>query len=169
MTTLDVPDDPKMLRETLCAAQGVVLHYGEPRFREHSERLQRLIDECDRHRPLGPDGKHGDRHTPTCGCEDKPAVSNEWVPPYRPITSDYPPRRWWHIHRPRLVGHHGPHVIEACHCGAVRVVVVHGYQLVAWTSWHPTARDAIREASALERMGGRPSWRELWHRSGRSR
>jgi hypothetical protein len=30
--------------------------------------LQVLIDECDRMRPLGPDGKHGDRHTVECGC-----------------------------------------------------------------------------------------------------
>lgn len=70
MTTLDVPDSPKMLRETLCFAQGAVLRSGDPRAQSHSARLQRLIDECDRHRPLGPDGKHGDRHTPTCGCEN---------------------------------------------------------------------------------------------------
>lgn len=37
---------------------------------EHIDRLQRLINACDDHRPLGPDGKHGNRHTPTCGCED---------------------------------------------------------------------------------------------------
>ena len=71
-TTLVVEDTPKMLRETLCSAQA---HIGlndadTDRAVEHIARLQRLIDECDRHRPLGPDGKHGDRHTPTCGCED---------------------------------------------------------------------------------------------------
>lgn len=70
MTALDVPDGPKMLRETLCVAQGLVGRSGDPRAREHVERLGRLIDECDRHRPLGPDGKHGNRHTPTCGCDD---------------------------------------------------------------------------------------------------
>lgn len=59
-----VDADPKMLRETLCLAQSA-LHGA------HVERLQQLIDECDRHRPLGPDGKHGHRHTDTCGCEDK--------------------------------------------------------------------------------------------------
>lgn len=74
MTILDVPDSPKMLRETLCVAQSAVAANASwyvSRGREHIDRLQRLIDECDRHRPLGPDGKHGDLHTPTCGCEDR--------------------------------------------------------------------------------------------------
>jgi hypothetical protein len=67
-------DGPKMLRETLCVAQSMIgLHSSSSRRREHVDRLQRLIDECDRHRPLGRDGKHGDRHTPTCGCEESPA------------------------------------------------------------------------------------------------
>ncbi len=75
MTAYEVPDLPKMLRETLCVAQQRIL--SDPhntRRAEHSDRLQRLINECDRHRPLGSDGKHGDRHTPTCGCEDNPAA-----------------------------------------------------------------------------------------------
>ena len=29
-----------------------------------------VLDEV--HRPLGPNGKHGERHTETCGCEDTP-------------------------------------------------------------------------------------------------
>lgn len=66
-------DGPKMVRETLCIAQSAFTNHpfmtAEWR-RIHIDRLQRLIDECDRHRPLGPDGKHGDRHTATCGCED---------------------------------------------------------------------------------------------------
>jgi hypothetical protein len=72
MTTIDVPDGPKTLRETLCVSQALLSKstLDRDRRREHIERLQRLINECDRHRPLGPDGKHGDRHTPTCGCED---------------------------------------------------------------------------------------------------
>ncbi len=72
MTTYEVADGPKMLRETLCVAQSRI---GESdldalRKSDHTARLERLIAECDRHRPLGPDGKHGDRHTDTCGCED---------------------------------------------------------------------------------------------------
>lgn len=71
MTSYEVPDSPKMLRETLCVAQTRIGNspLDEGRKREHLDRLQRLADACDLHRPLGPDGKHGDRHTPTCGCE----------------------------------------------------------------------------------------------------
>lgn len=76
--TYAVADGPKMLRETLCVAQlglSLVLETrpvldGGDRIRTHQARLQRLIDECDRKRPLGPDGSHGDRHTAECGCED---------------------------------------------------------------------------------------------------
>lgn len=79
MTTLKVPDGPKMLRETLCVAQSRIgnspLDAG--RRMEHIYRLQRLIDECDRHRPIGPDGKHGNRHTRTCGC-DKPTLGRRF-------------------------------------------------------------------------------------------
>lgn len=69
LTSYEVSDDPKMLRETLCIAQSVLLSL--PFSRDHVYRLQRLIDECDRHRPLGSDGKHGNLHTDTCGCTDK--------------------------------------------------------------------------------------------------
>lgn len=46
MTTLNVPDSPKMLRETLCVAQTEVgLRTLDPARRdEHLARLQRLID-----------------------------------------------------------------------------------------------------------------------------
>ena len=66
-----IPDSPKMLRETLCVAQSRIGNrpYDEGRKQEHINRLQRLIDECERHRPLGIGGKHGDLHTPTCGCK----------------------------------------------------------------------------------------------------
>lgn len=70
MAELNVPDTPKMLRETFCVAQTRIgaSDLDEARKDEHIARLGRLIAECDRHRPLGPDGRHGDRHTPTCGC-----------------------------------------------------------------------------------------------------
>ena len=70
-TAYVVPDGPKALRETLCMAQAGLALCDDPRQTEHILRLGRLIAECDRHRPIGPDGKHGDRHTPTCGCPDK--------------------------------------------------------------------------------------------------
>lgn len=62
---------PKMLRETLCVAQSRIGNspLDENRKREHINRLQRLIDQCDVLRPLGVDGKHGKLHTPHCGCE----------------------------------------------------------------------------------------------------
>lgn len=71
LSSLIVPDSIKMLRETFCVAQSRIgnspLDAG--RRQEHMDRLGRLIEECDRQRPLGRDGKHGNRHTPTCGCE----------------------------------------------------------------------------------------------------
>lgn len=61
------------LRETLSRAQANIAggaYYDKKNRDDYISRLQGLIDECDRHRPLGPDGKHIE-HTETCGCEDK--------------------------------------------------------------------------------------------------
>ena len=79
-TDLHVDDVPKMLRETFCVAQALTLRSDDHRRVEHADRLQRLIDECDRHRPLGRGGKHGDLHTPTCGCDDVPADHSPLTP-----------------------------------------------------------------------------------------
>lgn len=70
---LEIDDTPKMLQETLCVAQGRIGNspLDEGRKMEHIYRLQKLIDECQRMRPVGSDGKHGNRHTDECGCEDK--------------------------------------------------------------------------------------------------
>ena len=68
-TNLEVSDSLKMIRETLCVAQSLVNAWQMSRVQEHVDRLQRLIDECDRHRPLAADGKHGELHTVTCGCD----------------------------------------------------------------------------------------------------
>lgn len=66
----------KATREALCAAQTTL---GE-RARQGVDvdcvphwidRLQALCDQIDVHRPLGSDGSHGNRHTDTCGCEDR--------------------------------------------------------------------------------------------------
>lgn len=64
-----IDSNPKMLRETLCIAQGMLNEFGYEWH--HGKSIQLLIDECDRMRPLGPDGKHGNLHTDECGCEDK--------------------------------------------------------------------------------------------------
>lgn len=63
-------DTLKSVREALCIAQT---RLGDS-TQDASARyiLQALINDIDRQRPLGPDGKHGNRHTPTCGCDDKP-------------------------------------------------------------------------------------------------
>ena len=55
---------PKGLREELCRQQTFA---PEPATYTAITHLIRLLD---LHRPLGLDGKHGDLHTPTCGCED---------------------------------------------------------------------------------------------------
>jgi len=69
---VDLRGTLKMVRETLCVAMTAI---GQSSVADqiHVERLQRMIDEIDRQRPLGPNGTHGNRHTLTCGCEDKNA------------------------------------------------------------------------------------------------
>ena len=37
----------------------------------HREKIRLLMDECERKRPTGSNGKHGDLHTTECGCEDR--------------------------------------------------------------------------------------------------
>lgn len=80
--TTDPSDTIKMIRETLCVAQHAVGRvYQDGRTRVHMDRLQRLIDDCDRQRPLGVDGKHGvGRCTPTCGCDPIP---DDTRPPFQ--------------------------------------------------------------------------------------
>lgn len=69
---LNVSDTPKMLRETLCRVQNLLIFYGGSQtYPIDLAIIQRLINECDRQRPLNVNGKHGNLHTPTCGCEDK--------------------------------------------------------------------------------------------------
>jgi len=66
--------DVKMMKESLCAAAAAVAHSpttAGASNQTHVKMLQILINECERHRPIGNDGKHGSRHTATCGCEDK--------------------------------------------------------------------------------------------------
>lgn len=56
---------PKWLSEKL-AAHSV---YAPDEFTRR--KINELLDVLELHRPTGCDGKHGDLHTPTCGCEDK--------------------------------------------------------------------------------------------------
>jgi hypothetical protein len=76
VTELRTDDTIKMIRETLCRAQSAISfraaagHDVDCHARD-VQLLGRLIADCDRQRPLGPGGGHGDgeRCTPTCGCE----------------------------------------------------------------------------------------------------
>lgn len=72
-TYLHLDDSLKMLRETFCVAAAAIglSAVGGSRSSEHIDRLSRVINEIDRQRPLGSNGKHGKLHTDTCGCEDK--------------------------------------------------------------------------------------------------
>ena len=54
----------KMLREALCREQA----RGDRWPSQIATAVELLIRMIDHHRPLGGDGKHGNRHTPTCGC-----------------------------------------------------------------------------------------------------
>lgn len=72
----DDRDSFKMLRETLCRAESAITFLRDDRGEIETDevdlaRIGRLVAEIDRQRPLGPDGKHGELHTPSCGCEDR--------------------------------------------------------------------------------------------------
>lgn len=68
----ELMQSPKLLRETLCVAQACIgSELGSYSTSAHHWRLQALINQIDVFRPIGPDGKHGSRHTDWCGCDDK--------------------------------------------------------------------------------------------------
>ena len=70
MATYETPDNPKALRETLLVAIHTMQNFSMAnRKGDHIDRLRRLVAECDRKRPLGMDGRHGNRHTNECGCD----------------------------------------------------------------------------------------------------
>lgn len=65
---------PKSLHEALCAAQSTLAEAARQGMNTGSaphwiDHIGMLINQIDEHRPLGVNGKHGDRHTPTCGCD----------------------------------------------------------------------------------------------------
>ena len=76
MSDLHLDDTLKSIRETLCVASTAVNHVPEYASRAawDTALIGRIIAEIDQQRPLAADGKHGDLHTPTCGCEDKPTM-----------------------------------------------------------------------------------------------
>lgn len=65
------PYGVKMLRETLTLTEKLFQRAASEdgvRVR-HLATVAALIEQCDMHRPLGSNGKHGDLHTATCGCD----------------------------------------------------------------------------------------------------
>lgn len=74
----------KALREALCVAQSAISQAYGGRSGEYTKgkvsRIGEIIDQIDTLRPLGPNGKHGNRHTEFCGCEDNPYLEllNTW-------------------------------------------------------------------------------------------
>lgn len=75
-----IPVTPKMLKETLCVVEHAMreLERQRPDYNAggtidtHLARIRLLLDECSRKRPTRTDGKHGNLHTPECGCRDNP-------------------------------------------------------------------------------------------------
>jgi hypothetical protein len=61
----------KSLREDLCLIQSALAFYPSGDQTTRIKRVGEIIDQLDTMRPLGPDGKHGNRHTELCGCEDR--------------------------------------------------------------------------------------------------
>lgn len=63
---------PKSLRETVNIARGIVARHPEESHEPFHSRVLEHLDllgaECDRKRPTGVGGKHGDLHTSECGC-----------------------------------------------------------------------------------------------------
>lgn len=111
MTTLSTPDTVKSIRETLALAQSAIhfraaAGHDSDRATRDAELLGRLIADCDRQRPLGPNGKHGDgeRCTRTCGCahvDEILALGREIIRGFNDATREaregVPPTsiRWW--------------------------------------------------------------------------
>lgn len=62
--------DPKKTREILFSALCALIAKKDKKIGPEIVRIERMIDQIDILRPLGPDGEHGDRHTKDCGCED---------------------------------------------------------------------------------------------------
>jgi hypothetical protein len=80
--TYVIPVSPKMLRETMCVAEFALHELERQRpgysagasIATHLEHIQAVLDECDRKRPTGTDGKHGNLHTDECGCNTRPST-----------------------------------------------------------------------------------------------
>jgi len=73
MSAISTADSLKMIRETMCLAEHALHESARAGSSRPSQgdfdRIRRILEDIDRQRPLGSNGKHGNLHTPTCGCE----------------------------------------------------------------------------------------------------
>ena len=73
-TAIHTTSSIKIVGEALAFAETALLHF----YPDTGQRaiyagvIAHLLADVQRQSPTGPDGKHGDRHTPTCGCADVP-------------------------------------------------------------------------------------------------
>ena len=65
-----IESGPKGLQESCNMALALMGNTKDPNKEIWMGPLRQLLRECERKRPTGPDGKHNDRHTDECGCED---------------------------------------------------------------------------------------------------
>lgn len=79
MTEIHTEDHIKSVREALCVAQAAILNFPDrpTNWGRYTIVLANLLIDIDRQRPIGSDGKHGNLHTDTCGCEDKDEFETE--------------------------------------------------------------------------------------------
>jgi hypothetical protein len=63
----------KMDREALVYAECALLNFYRPGNQRdmYARIIAGMIAECDRKRPLGVGGNHGNLHTDECGCKDR--------------------------------------------------------------------------------------------------
>jgi hypothetical protein len=61
----------KTVGEALSYAEAAVVNFYPANSQRHryADVIRELLRDVARQRPTGPDGKHGDRHTATCGCD----------------------------------------------------------------------------------------------------
>ncbi|MEV0031407.1 hypothetical protein [Nocardia sp. NPDC050793] len=73
MSALHSARSVKTLGEALAFAETALLNFypDTDQRRRYAEVIAELLADVERQRPTGSDGKHGELHTPTCGCADK--------------------------------------------------------------------------------------------------
>jgi len=95
MVMVDV-GTPKMAREHFAVIQTIVAQ--EDIFQQNvpaQNMISNVLEQLDAHRPLGIDGKHGDLHTDTCGCEGHEGLRSAPVVALTPLTGTLLYHAWY--------------------------------------------------------------------------